>query len=172
MCMWASQQVFHSFIHSPHMYCNRCSDSVMIPIINCCTSFYAGLAIFSVLGFMAELKDVPIADVAASGTYTMHHWYLHEAPVALYHVPRGVHMIYLYHVSRIGIFISRVTRVCHAPAVRFHTKISGTSGTHITQRQSIYQVYKKYTLYLVWYDFLNNISRLFCEFHITSHLLC
>ncbi len=42
-------------------------DSILIPIINCVTSFYAGFAIFSVLGFMAEAKNVNVEDVAASG---------------------------------------------------------------------------------------------------------
>ena len=39
----------------------------MIPIINCATSFYAGFAIFSVLGFMAKAKGVEVEDVAQSG---------------------------------------------------------------------------------------------------------
>ena len=39
----------------------------MIPIINCATSFFAGFAIFGVLGYMAELKGVPVEDVAQSG---------------------------------------------------------------------------------------------------------
>jgi solute carrier family 6 amino acid transporter-like protein 5/7/9/14 len=47
---------------------NNClRDSIMIPIINCGTSFYAGFAIFSVLGYMAHQKGVTMADVAASG---------------------------------------------------------------------------------------------------------
>ena len=41
----------------------------MIPIINCATSFYAGFAIFSVLGFMAKAKGVDVEDVAQSGPY-------------------------------------------------------------------------------------------------------
>ena len=38
-----------------------------IPFINCGTSLYAGFAIFSVLGFMAEQKGLPVEEVAASG---------------------------------------------------------------------------------------------------------
>ncbi|XP_060063257.1 sodium- and chloride-dependent glycine transporter 1-like [Ylistrum balloti] len=42
-------------------------DALIVPIINCLTSFYAGFAIFSVLGFMAYSKGVSVADVAAGG---------------------------------------------------------------------------------------------------------
>ncbi|ELU09520.1 hypothetical protein CAPTEDRAFT_156299 [Capitella teleta] len=46
---------------------NTLRDSLMVPIINCLTSVYAGLAIFAVLGYMAKQKGVPIEDVAESG---------------------------------------------------------------------------------------------------------
>ena len=42
-------------------------DSLMIPLINCATSIFSGFAIFGVLGYMAELKGVPVDEVAASG---------------------------------------------------------------------------------------------------------
>jgi solute carrier family 6 amino acid transporter-like protein 5/7/9/14 len=42
-------------------------DAIMVPIINCATSFYGGFAIFSVLGYMALQKGVDVSDVAASG---------------------------------------------------------------------------------------------------------
>ena len=43
-------------------------DSLLVPLINCGTSFYAGFVIFSVLGFMAEEKGVSVDEVAESGT--------------------------------------------------------------------------------------------------------
>jgi len=47
---------------------NNCyRDAVMIPIINCATSFYGGFAIFSVLGYMAFQKGVTVDKVAAGG---------------------------------------------------------------------------------------------------------
>ena len=42
-------------------------DSILVPLINCATSLFSGLAIFSVLGYMAFLKGVSVDDVADSG---------------------------------------------------------------------------------------------------------
>ena len=42
-------------------------DSIIVPLINCGTSMYAGFAIFSVLGFMAVQKGVDVQDVADEG---------------------------------------------------------------------------------------------------------
>lgn len=41
----------------------------MLCFLNSATSFIAGFAIFSVLGFMAREQGVPIAEVAESGTF-------------------------------------------------------------------------------------------------------
>jgi len=47
---------------------NNCyRDSLLVPIINCCTSVFAGFAVFAVLGHMAKMKGVDIADVAEQG---------------------------------------------------------------------------------------------------------
>ncbi|XP_067687763.1 sodium- and chloride-dependent glycine transporter 1-like isoform X2 [Haliotis asinina] len=46
---------------------NTLRDAMLIPLINCLTSFFAGFAIFSVLGFMAYTKHVDVADVTAQG---------------------------------------------------------------------------------------------------------
>jgi len=46
---------------------NFLRDSLVIPIVDCLTSFYGGFAIFSVLGYMAKQKDVPISEVATGG---------------------------------------------------------------------------------------------------------
>ena len=42
-------------------------DSVVLAIISEGTSLYAGLVIFSVLGYMAKQAGVPISDVVSSG---------------------------------------------------------------------------------------------------------
>jgi hypothetical protein len=42
-------------------------DSLIVPIVNACTSVYAGFVIFSVLGYMAKTKGVAVDEVAASG---------------------------------------------------------------------------------------------------------
>ncbi|XP_052222330.1 sodium- and chloride-dependent glycine transporter 2-like isoform X2 [Dreissena polymorpha] len=46
---------------------NTLRDALIVPIINCGTSFYAGFVIFSVLGFMADRKDTSVANVVADG---------------------------------------------------------------------------------------------------------
>jgi len=42
-------------------------DSLIVPFINCFTSFYSGFAVFAVLGFMAHSKGVEVKDVADAG---------------------------------------------------------------------------------------------------------
>ncbi|NXL87751.1 SC6A7 protein, partial [Alectura lathami] len=46
---------------------NVVRDTLVIAAGNCCTSFFAGFAIFSVLGHMALRKGVPVGSVADSG---------------------------------------------------------------------------------------------------------
>ncbi|XP_031455091.1 sodium-dependent proline transporter-like [Phasianus colchicus] len=46
---------------------NVVRDTLVIAVGNCCTSFFAGFAIFSVLGHMALKRDIPVGSVAESG---------------------------------------------------------------------------------------------------------
>ncbi|XP_028655191.2 sodium-dependent proline transporter [Erpetoichthys calabaricus] len=46
---------------------NVIRDTLVIAIGNCCTSFFAGFAIFSILGHMAWKKNVPVGKVADTG---------------------------------------------------------------------------------------------------------
>jgi SNF family Na+-dependent transporter len=48
------------------------SDAILVACINCGTSFFAGFAVFSVLGFMSHQLNTDIATVATSG---MKQWY-------------------------------------------------------------------------------------------------
>ncbi|CAN9498263.1 unnamed protein product [Ophioblennius macclurei] len=75
--MDAGTQVFFSYgiclgsltaLGSYNKYNNDCyKDSFMLCLLNSTTSFLAGFAIFSVLGFMAKEQGVDIASVAQSG---------------------------------------------------------------------------------------------------------
>ncbi|XP_070559914.1 sodium- and chloride-dependent glycine transporter 2-like [Ptychodera flava] len=48
-----------------HNNCLR--DSILVPIVNSATSIYCGIAVFSVLGFLAQDTGLPIEDVVRAG---------------------------------------------------------------------------------------------------------
>ena len=47
--------------------CSTFRDALITSSVNCCTSFFSGFVIFMILGYMADLADVDIADVATEG---------------------------------------------------------------------------------------------------------
>ena len=52
-------------------FTNNClRDAIIVAIINCATSMYAGCAIFCILGYMAHLTNQDIKDVAKGGRRT------------------------------------------------------------------------------------------------------
>ena len=53
-------------IHSIHHF----RDALIVSIINCSTSVFAGFAIFSLLGHMAFITNRAVSEVADSGKYT------------------------------------------------------------------------------------------------------
>ncbi|XP_062568817.1 sodium- and chloride-dependent glycine transporter 2-like [Saccostrea cucullata] len=73
----AASQIFYSLgpafgslitMSSYNPFKNNCyRDSILVAIINCGTSVFAGLAIFSVLGFMSVVTNRPVQEVAADG---------------------------------------------------------------------------------------------------------
>ncbi|XP_061683677.1 sodium- and chloride-dependent GABA transporter 2-like [Syngnathoides biaculeatus] len=75
--MEACSQIFYSYslgvgtltvLGSYNTQRNNCyKDSLLLCLLNSCTSVVAGFAVFSVLGFMAHEQGVPISQVAESG---------------------------------------------------------------------------------------------------------
>jgi len=73
----AATQIFYSLsacsggliaMASYNKFNNNCyKDALIVCLINCGTSVFAGMVIFSVLGFMAAEKGVGVADVADDG---------------------------------------------------------------------------------------------------------
>ncbi|XP_033647228.1 sodium- and chloride-dependent GABA transporter 2-like [Asterias rubens] len=73
----AGSQIFYSFavgfgtltaLGSYNKFHNNCyRDTLIVTVFNCMTSFYGGLVIFSVLGFMSYEQGVPIEEVADKG---------------------------------------------------------------------------------------------------------
>lgn len=73
----ACTQIFYSLsacsggliaMSSYNKFKNNCyKDAVIVCVINCGTSVFAGFVIFSILGFMANEKNVPVSEVADGG---------------------------------------------------------------------------------------------------------
>uniref|UniRef100_UPI00398E8119 sodium- and chloride-dependent neutral and basic amino acid transporter B(0+)-like n=1 Tax=Pristiophorus japonicus TaxID=55135 RepID=UPI00398E8119 len=73
----AAVQIFYSLsvcwgslitLSSYNKFHNNCyTDTIIICVVNCATSVFAGFAIFSILGHMAHVQDKPVSEVAQSG---------------------------------------------------------------------------------------------------------
>ncbi|XP_033106887.1 sodium- and chloride-dependent glycine transporter 1-like isoform X2 [Anneissia japonica] len=61
---WGGILTFASF-NKFHNNCYR--DALVVPLINCFTSFYAGFVVFSTLGFMSAKTGIPIQNVSTTG---------------------------------------------------------------------------------------------------------
>ncbi|XP_060066194.1 sodium- and chloride-dependent glycine transporter 1-like [Ylistrum balloti] len=74
----AATQVFYSLsacsgglilMSSFNRFDNFClRDALIVPCVDCLTSFFSGFVIFTVLGFMANAKGVKVEDVATGGS--------------------------------------------------------------------------------------------------------
>ncbi|XP_038630782.1 sodium- and chloride-dependent neutral and basic amino acid transporter B(0+)-like isoform X1 [Scyliorhinus canicula] len=73
----AATQIFYSLavgwgclitLSSYNKFHNNCyRDTIVVCVVNCATSVFAGFAIFSTLGHMAHIQDKPVSEVAQSG---------------------------------------------------------------------------------------------------------
>ncbi len=61
---WGTLVAFASYNEHGH---NFMRDAWLVPLINCGTSFLAGLVVFSVLGFMAQTAGLEVADLELAG---------------------------------------------------------------------------------------------------------
>ena len=52
----------------------HCRDSLIVAVLNCATSVFAGFVIFSVIGFMSVKTGQPIETVAGSGMHLWNHF--------------------------------------------------------------------------------------------------
>ncbi|XP_069749768.1 sodium- and chloride-dependent neutral and basic amino acid transporter B(0+)-like [Narcine bancroftii] len=61
---WGSLLTLSSY----NKFHNNCyKDTIVVCVVNCATSVFAGFAIFSILGHLAHAQDKPVSEVAQSG---------------------------------------------------------------------------------------------------------
>jgi len=74
----AATQIFYSLgpsfgglitMASYNKFRNNCErDAIIVALANCCTSVFAGFAIFSIVGYMAHELEVPVSEAIDAGT--------------------------------------------------------------------------------------------------------
>ena len=59
------RQFLYLFIYESYVFIHR--EALMVPIINCLTSIFAGFVVFSVLGHIALIEHTTVANVTKGG---------------------------------------------------------------------------------------------------------
>uniref|UniRef100_A0A674PLJ7 Transporter n=1 Tax=Takifugu rubripes TaxID=31033 RepID=A0A674PLJ7_TAKRU len=102
----AAAQIFFSLgpgfgvllaLSSYNPFTNNCyRDAIVTSLVNCLTSFVSGFVIFTVLGYMAEMRKVEVEDVARDKVHSRLTTFLYCIfPFWLSHFP-GAHRLFLF----------------------------------------------------------------------------
>ena len=74
----------HNWLHNTNfLFFFKHRDALIVPLIDCLTSFFSGFVIFTVLGAMAKAKGVEVADVATGGINVYSIVYLFKFPTQI-----------------------------------------------------------------------------------------
>ncbi|XP_071086745.1 sodium- and chloride-dependent glycine transporter 2-like [Haliotis cracherodii] len=122
----AASQIFYSLgpawgglltMSSYNKFKNNCQrDAVIVALINCGTSIFAGFAIFSLLGFMAHITNRPVESVVDSGP-----------GLAFIAYPEGIAQLPVSSIWAFMFFFMLLTLGLDSQFVMMETVISGIS---------------------------------------------
>ncbi|KAL5005592.1 hypothetical protein ScPMuIL_016750 [Solemya velum] len=102
---------------------NVLRDSLLVPIINCLTSFYAGFVIFSILGFMAHSTGQAVKD-GPGLTFIVYPEAVSHMPVStLWAILFFFMMVCLGLSSQFSIVETLITSICDEIPYVFNTKL-------------------------------------------------